>query len=286
MELIANDSQEERIHALFERARASGAFDSHGQLTPDCAELVAELWDIAFNTLRAFLRDGRILTAGPIRQSMTLDEEDLDYLSKSFYDREDLAMEMIIPAIAPFMIAALDTSRWKKERSSLATFFVNRCLFNKGPVLNKWVKRRRGHQHIREQESSEIGVQLDQLLPFDQDEALDGFVFELIERAPMTVRPILYMVAKGFTVADAAQSLGISASAAHNRLSRYRTIDVVAPVVNELPETLWPSGYSLIDYLVDERDSQRRLEGPRRSNDDLKYLGPLRPTLALPASPF
>ena len=215
----------------------------------------------------------------------------MDYLSKSTYDRDDLAMEMIVAAIDPFVTAVVDGSRWDKERSSLATYFIGRCLINKGTVIKKWVAERRNRQHVREQESNEIRTQLDRLHPFDQSDPLNGFVFELIQGAPLEVRPILHMVARGFTIADAAQEMGISASAARNRLSRFRKHDVVTPLVNDLPESLWPSGYSLIEYLNTERNHQRRLESPQRGGKGVdpkspKYVGRLRPTLALPASPF
>ncbi|RQO52727.1 hypothetical protein DBV08_00025 [Rhodococcus sp. KBW08] len=289
MEQELTVGQDERIHALLERARASGARDARGRLTPECSALVEELWKVAFNALRAFLRDGRILTAGPIPQSLPLLAEDLDYLSKSAYDREDLAMEMIVGAIDPFVTAVVDGSKWDKERSSLATYFVGRCLINKGAVIEKWVTERRNRQHIREQESSEIWTQLDRLRPFRQEsDMLNGFVFELIQGVPLDVRPILHMIAQGFTIADAARMMGISASAARNRLKRWRTNNVVAPLVMDLPESLWPSDYSLIEYLRSERNRQRRPGDPRRrgQSDAPKQVGQHRRTPALPSGPF
>ncbi|WP_137726511.1 hypothetical protein [Prescottella subtropica] len=247
--------QTDRIDDLLERTRTAGLRTASGALTPPGAALVAELWRVAFPVLLAFLRDGRILTQGPIHQPLPLTPEDLDYLEKSAPDREDLAMEMILPAIEPFLADVVDKGKWDSEQSALTTFFINRCLWNKGTVIKKWVDDRRRRQRTRVQESSEITDELDRLHHFDPDqELLHHVAFDLIGRAPANVRPILDLVAKGFTIADAADEFEISASAARTRLYRFRK-DVVTPALQQedLDLSQLPPEYALIEYLTTDR---------------------------------
>ena len=252
--VIREGQQAARLDELLERARGAGSRTASGALTPPCAALVAELWQVAFRVLIAFLSDGRILTAGSIPQPLPLTPEDLEYLEKSPPDREDLAMEMIIPAIEPFITAVVDKGKWDREQSALTTFFINRCLWNKGAVITKWVDDRRRRQHIRIQESGEIAAELDRLHSFDPDhELLHHVAFDLIRRAPADVRPILDLVAKGFTIADAAKELEMRAATARNRLYRWRR-DFVTPALRwnlDLPQL--PPEYALIEYLTADR---------------------------------
>lgn len=254
MSSVKVSEQAARLDGLLERARAAGSRTASGALTPPCAALVAELWQVAFRVLIAFLSDGRILSAGSIPQPLPLTPEDLDFLEKSAPDREDLAMEMIIPAINPFITAVVDKGKWDREQSALTTFFINRCLWNKGAVMGKWIEDRRRRQYIRIQESGEIAVALDRLHSFDPEhELLHHVAFDLIRCAPDDVRPILDLVAKGYTIADAAKELEMRAATARTRLYRWRR-DFVTPALRwnlDLPEL--PPEYALIEYLTAER---------------------------------
>ncbi|QIX53999.1 hypothetical protein [Rhodococcus sp. DMU1] len=244
--------QNDRLGALLESAQEVGAFDARGRLTPDCAELAQELYNNALPRLLSMLKDGRIVSAGPLGAVVYLDAEDLDFLAKSKDTRDELALEMISRAFRPFLAKVVDRRRWDSSQSSLSTFFVNRCLLTKGQVLGDWVEHRSNRQDERAAESEGFkaaGQSFDQ-----EDEFLRHVVFQLIQGAPSDVRPILEIVSRGFDIRDAARAMEITENAARNRLYRWRK-HIITPKLGRFGKEVLPRGYALVEYLLTDRRS-------------------------------
>ncbi|MFI7166883.1 hypothetical protein ACIBM3_30960 [Rhodococcus erythropolis] len=247
-----HQEQNDRLSALLKAAQQVGAFDSHGRLTPACSALVEGLWTATLPQLLGMLNDGRILSAGPLGAVVYLDTEDLDYLSKNPDTRYDLASEMMTLALRSFLKRVVDEQTWDSSQSSLTTYFVNRCTLTKDRVLGRWAIERQKRQHSRTLQSADFTMEQAGHI-FDQEpDFLRHCLFRVVAESPMDVRPILEIVANGFDIRDAARELEISENAVRNRLYRWRKKSIAKRVGLIGPEA-FPSGYALIDYLLEDR---------------------------------
>lgn len=246
--------REARLNRLLATARAVGGFDAAQRFTPAASALVEALYACSLPVLLAVLKDGRIVSAGPIVMPIELNEEDLGLLRVSEDDRMDLALEMIVQAMRPFIKHVTTTTRWDSATSSLSTYFINGCLMGKKTVLTKWSEDRRHRQHRvpgHEPNSYDPDSTIE---PWDQlkwnnDEEFDRHIIrDLLDTAPPDIRPILRALAAGFATEDAAREMRISANAARTRLYRYRK-HVVTAKVGDLPLAALPQGYALTRYL-------------------------------------
>ncbi|MBY6388581.1 hypothetical protein HG717_32380 [Rhodococcus erythropolis] len=241
--------RDEHLSRLLAAAREAGGFDSSMRFTPAASALIEELYACALPVLLSMLKDGRIVSAGPITMPIELNEEDLGLLRVSADDRLDLALDMIVQALKPFIEHVTTTTRWDSATSSLSTYFINRCLMCKKTVLKKWSEDRSHRQHRVPSQDPDSTVEPWEKLTWNNDEEFDRhIILDLLGSAPPDIRPILRALAAGFATEDAAREMRISATAARTRLYRYRQ-HVVTAKVADLPLTALPQGYALTRYL-------------------------------------
>ncbi|WP_072816093.1 hypothetical protein [Rhodococcus zopfii] len=115
---------------------------------------------------------------------------------------------------------------------------------NKHDVFNKWAKDTRSTRAAWCEEQT-----ADFALPDIADSTVNRVeLSHLITVAPASVRPILVALSHGFTVADAARGLRISAGAAQSRLARYRTYTIIPRVAEGLLDA--PSNYFVTNHVA------------------------------------
>ncbi|WP_141216186.1 MULTISPECIES: hypothetical protein [Nocardiaceae] len=261
-----------RLEALLVDARASGSRTSDNKLTRATAALVKELWDPGVGTLHTLVADGRIVSAGPLPISMTIEPEDLEWLRVDYDERDSLCIELAVAGLPTFLHAAVDEKVWTPGRASLLTYFVNACLMHKLRVVNAWTKPRRITRRL---EKLAYTDDLDALtldlsnIPYARSAAQ-----LLVQHANPRVRNLLGALMSGQTTASAAIAIGISPSTARTHMFKFRK-NVVVPLVADglldAPEgTLIAEHMAFYEDLFDHRKIQNDLldEDPGADPDD------------------
>ncbi|OZD68909.1 hypothetical protein CH263_08400 [Rhodococcus sp. 06-1059B-a] len=237
--------QRELFDVLLNDAQVVGGYDAAGRLTPASARLVAILWSPAIGTLHDLAKTRALAFSGPHPRPLFLHEDDWECLASNHEERDWLVMEMAISALPKFVKAVIDENSWDSARSALLTYFVNGCLLYKFEVLNKWSKQRRAARKFALNVSTEGLASIDIDLSDDPHASIEAR--KLMRRATPAVRPILWAIAMGETIASAARDMGISEGAARERLFRFRR-GVVVRMVSE-GDIEAPPGSAIAEYL-------------------------------------
>jgi hypothetical protein len=216
-EIEADESSDDTVRRLRADQLVVEAIIEEGLGGKRHLELQDELIRYAVPVLRMLLADGRIIS-----KSTKLGRPPADsvaWLDFTEADREQLARDMVADAERVFTRAVFETKRWSPDRpgrrASLKTYFVNACVLQFPSLYRKWLSQRR---------AVPVGLQVDLSgaeVVTDRSESVDlhdeaGCLLRGI-RDPKT-RELVALRAIGYTVAAAAERLGITEKAAEGKL--------------------------------------------------------------------
>lgn len=206
-----------------------------------CRRLVAELWIYAFPVLQALLRDGqmevRIRKLG-ISGLPFVDYDEQEAILRTEEHRQELAAEMFHRALPRFLTRTVEKRRFDATRSSVATHFVNGCVWAYPEALRVWLKSRRqlmasAHESWPDQERKNAFATIEH----------GDLIQNLVAKVPAKTRVVLNMVAHGYTNSEIAAELHLTPSAIRDRIYHFRK-DFVLPLVRS-GAVIPPRGHTL-----------------------------------------
>jgi DNA-directed RNA polymerase specialized sigma24 family protein len=184
-------------------------------------KLQDELIRYAVPVLRQLLADGRIIS-----KSTKLGRPPSDsvaWLDFTDADREEFALDMVADAEPVFTRAVFETKTWSPDRlgrrASLRTYFVNACVLQFPSLYRKWIRQRRAMPVGLQMDLSGAEVVSDKSGSVDLHDEVARVLRGI--RDPKT-RELLALRAVGYTVAAAAERVGVTEKAAEGKLARLR----------------------------------------------------------------
>ena len=243
---MASPPSDERLELLLQHAQSAGIWRTQAHtagrvFTSETAELAGGLWSRAFPALKALLKSNKIALQmhrlGIRVPPLTNDHRDA--ITGREENRDELAAEMILARLEPFLEHVVADRAWNRWQSALTTHFINGCLLSYPSVYRRWAKQRK---------TTTGELDLNAITEVRRDVSLDiadrEVIRELVKEAPPPVRPILSLLWLGYTQREIAEQLGISAGAVANRLYQFRHRTVIPKVVRrhlEAPEGHLPN---------------------------------------------
>lgn len=196
---------------------------------PGQAIFEAELAAYAYPVMMAWTRTGEIIRKVAEKgRSLAIRDTVPGW---SHEDRSELSTETVARALVFFRATVLVTGRWDAEQgATIRTYFVGACLFQFPNVYRRWAgeRRRWSAQHVMTLDSPDDPDGLRQLRAADDVEfsvltsgELAEVMADLAKKDPKLHR-VAQLRLQGYTDAEAAREVGLSARALEGRWYRYR----------------------------------------------------------------
>lgn len=190
----------------------------------------AELATYGFPVMMAWTRTGEIIRrVAEMGRSLGIRDTGPEW---SHDDRSELSVETVAHALVFFRNKVLRTGRWDAgQGATIKTYFVGACLFQFPNVYQRWAgeRRRWSAQHVMILDNPDDPEGFRQI-PGDDDlefrvmtnHELEEIMAELAERDEILHR-IAELRLKGYSDAEAAREVGLSARAVEGRWYRFKT---------------------------------------------------------------
>ncbi len=193
-------------------------------------QLSDDLWLYSFPVMKVLIRTGKITALvrrhAPTRV-FTMHPEDQAVLAKSVEERDALAVDVIIKALADFKRNALGKRGWDPAGgASLRTYFIGTCALNFPDAYHAWSARRAERldkiAHAHKVDLSRLGEQVGTLADPYEAAATRDIARRIVKEAPPATKLILGLILQDLTMAQIAAELGLTERAVEGRLYRLR----------------------------------------------------------------
>jgi DNA-directed RNA polymerase specialized sigma24 family protein len=182
----------------------------------------AELFSYSYPIVLGWIRNGRIIEEALRRGARGLRAPSAEWRAALAADAEDVAQETIIRALGRFRDEAVAGRGWTPGKgAALTTYFVGGCLFAFVEVYRVWSREAARQRLIGH--AAESADQQRECAPADPADVV--IAYETVEERLASGSPVqraLFLGAAGYTQAEIAEILGVTARAVEGWLRRHR----------------------------------------------------------------